>query len=162
MNPNGSGLREFLQSVVRPNVSDVATHFADVRHAHNAISAVDALAAHLYVWASIHAPAAVAGIKNDTDYREKLADLNSDFALLRDIAKAQKHVRLTRGKPQVTSANQVQSRPVGYGEGDFGHGRYGGLPQIVVDADNGKMFYVEGVVNNALAFLEAEMSRLGA
>jgi len=48
--------RQFLETVVRPNVADFHSHFAGLRHAHNAIGAVDALAAHLYVWATENAP----------------------------------------------------------------------------------------------------------
>ena len=57
--------REFLQIVVRPNIEDFHTHFADLRRAHNAISTLDALAAHLYVWATEHAqqPCSQSGIK---------------------------------------------------------------------------------------------------
>jgi len=94
--------REFLQIVVRPNIEDFHTHFADLRRAHNAISTLDALAAHLYVWATEraqHAPA-VASLKDDSAYRAELAKSNLDFALLRDIAKAQKHVCLIQGNPQ--------------------------------------------------------------
>jgi hypothetical protein len=43
--------REFFKAVVRPNVDEFHTHYADMRHAHNAVSSIDALAAHLYVWA---------------------------------------------------------------------------------------------------------------
>jgi hypothetical protein len=53
----------------------------------------------------IQAPAEVAGIKNDSDYRATLAGRSPSFGLLRDIAKAQKHVRLTRHKPRIARAD---------------------------------------------------------
>jgi hypothetical protein len=90
--------REFLEVVVRPNVDEFHAHFADLRRAYNAISAVDALAAHLYVWAATYDPAAVASISRDTEYRNKLAGDSENFALLRDLAKAQKHVRLIQAQ----------------------------------------------------------------
>jgi hypothetical protein len=153
--------REFLEAVVRPNVDDFHTDFANLRHAHNAISAVDALAAHLYVWATTHDSAAVAS-RDDNEYRDKLAGRNQNFALLRDLAKAQKHVHLTRGKPQISHAAQVTSRSIGYGEGDYGAGHYGGPEQVIVEIDAGGFAYVESVVDDGLVFLEAEMHRLGA
>jgi hypothetical protein len=52
--------RDFLEAVVRPNVDDFHAQFPDLRHAYNAISAVDALAAHLYVWARTNALPVVA------------------------------------------------------------------------------------------------------
>ena len=55
--------RQFLEAVVRPNVDALHADTASVRHAYNAISAVDALAAHLYVWAANNVPEAVAKSK---------------------------------------------------------------------------------------------------
>ncbi len=154
--------REFLEAVVRPNVNDFHAHFADLRHAHNAIGSVDALAAHLYIWASINNPSAVASTKDDSADRANLAARSQDFALLRDIAKALKHVHLTQGNPQVSHAAQVTSRPIGYGQGGHGQGRYGGVVQVVVDIDASNFSYVETIVDTALVFLEAEMRILGA
>ncbi len=153
--------QEFLRTVVRPNVEDFHSHFADMRRAYNAISAVDALAAHLYWWATVNNPPAVASSNDDTAYRVELAARNQDFALLRDAAKAQKHVRLTRGNPQISHEAQVTSRQVRYGEGIFGGGRFGGVEQVVIDIDVANFSYIESVVDNALAFLEAEMHGLG-
>ncbi len=154
--------REFLDIVVRPNVEDFHGCYNDLRRAHNAVSAVDALAAQLYVWAKANAPAAVASDADDTLYRATLATRDPQFALLGDIAKALKHVHLTRGNPQVERADQVVSRPIGYGEGGYGEGRYGGVEQVVVDIPPGRIAYVETIVDESLAFLEAEMSRMGA
>jgi hypothetical protein len=154
--------REFLELVVRPNVNEFHTDFADQRRAHNAVSAVDALAAHIYVWARTNAPSAVATAGDDSHYRNQLAGRNSDFALLRDVAKAQKHVHLGRHNPQTTRADQITARPIGYGEGPYGAGRYGGVEQVVVDIASGDFAYLENVVDQALAFLEAELVALGA
>lgn len=154
--------REFLESVVRPNIQDFHDNFASLRHAHNAVSSVDALAAHLYVWAKTHAPTAVASVNDDSYYRQTLSLRDQQFALLRDIAKAQKHVHLTRHSPQVARADQVTSRAIGYGEGGYGEGRFGGVEQVVVDVSPGDFRYVESIVDDGLVFLEAEMTALGA
>jgi hypothetical protein len=154
--------RQFLQVVVLPNVLDFHQNYGELRYAYNAIAAVDALAAHLYVWATVNAPTTVATSSDDTAYRATLAARDHNFALLRDIAKALKHVRLTRGSPSVTHASQVTSRPIGYGEGGFGAGRYGGPSQVVVDTASGAFSYVEAVVDDALEFLKEEMDLLGA
>jgi len=153
--------REFLDIVVRPNVEDLHGGYDDLRRAYNAVSAVDALAAHLYVWARANAPAAVASDLDDTLYRATLAARNPQFALLRDIAKALKHVHLTRGNPLVDRAEQMVSRQIGYGEGRYGEGRYGGVQQVVVDIPPDRVAFVETIVGESLAFLEAEMLRLG-
>jgi hypothetical protein len=147
--------REFLTNVVRPNVVEFHQPYDDMRHAHNAISAVDALAAHVYVWCLAHAPHEVAGSRNDSVYRAALASQNADFGLLRDTAKAQKHAHLTRGDPKVSTAAQVNARLIGWGEGPYGGGRYGGAPQVVVDLNSGGFEYVERIVDDALNFLDA-------
>lgn len=154
--------RQFLETVVRPNIRVFHDNFADQRHAYNAISAIDALAAHLYFWASANAPAAVVSDPDDTYFRGSPAKRDPQFALLRDIAKAQKHVHLRRGSPQVTSADQISARPLGYGEAQYGLGRYGGGAQVVVDIAPGEVVYVESIVDDGLAFLETEMTALGA
>ena len=140
--------REFLDQVVRPNVAEFHANYGSLRHGYNAVAAADALVAHIF-WYIRNAPAQ----GDDTAYRATLASQNHDFRLLRDIAKAQKHVRLTKGVPQVVRAEQVSARPIGYGEGQYGAGRYGGPPQLVVDINPGDFRYVESVVDAALAFL---------
>ena len=57
---------------------------ANMRHAYNAVAAVDALSAHIYVWCLANAPAEP-GLADDIQYRAKLAARHSDFLLLRDI-----------------------------------------------------------------------------
>jgi hypothetical protein len=153
--------REFLQQIILPNFDDFRNDCGNLRHAHNTISTVDALAAHLYVWAKAYNPGVVAAAKDDSHYRDELAKRDNSFSLLRDIAKAQKHVHLTRHKPQVRRADQITSRAIGWGEGGFGEGRFGGIEQVVVDTAPGEFFYVEQIIESSLAFLETEMAALG-
>jgi hypothetical protein len=153
-------LRDFLENVVRPNLREFDADYGSIQRAHNAVATVDALAAHIYVWCKTNAPSEIAGLRDDICYRERLAGSSSGFRLLRDIAKAQKHVHLYRGQPEVTTSAQVKVRSFGYGEGAYGGGRYGGPPQVMVTTDDGELRYVEQVVAAALAVLEAEMTRL--
>jgi hypothetical protein len=108
--------RQFFDQVVRPNVAEFHADDDDMRHAYNAVAAVDALAAHIYVWCTGNATAEVTGLKDDSHYRVKLAAAHDVFRLLRDIAKAQKHVRLTKGTPAIPGAEQISTRAVGFGE----------------------------------------------
>src|SRR5262249_28608625 len=132
---------QFLIEIVRPNVAIFHEDFASLRHAFNAVAGIDALAAHIFVWCKENKPAEIEGVRDDTEYRAALALRCSAFRLLRDIAKANKHVHLTRGDPQVTSEAQVKIRPIGYGVGGFGCGRFGGPPQVVVDTNGGAFEY---------------------
>jgi len=83
-----------------------------------------------------------------------------DLLLLRDIAKAQKHVELVYGSPDVSAADHVISRSIGWGEGPYGEGRWGGPVQVVVKTKSGKLRYVEAIVQKSLSFLQLEMERL--
>lgn len=152
--------REFLENVVEPNFEELRAHYGDPRCGFNAISSVDALAAHLFQWCKIHAPDEVSGLSDDTTYRERLSAQDGDFALVRDVAKAQKHVILTRGNPSVSAADQIMPRSLGWGEARWGEGRWDSPQQVVVKTNNGAFRALEAVVNNSITFLKAEMERL--
>src|SRR4051812_34740906 len=112
--------KEFLAEVVHPNVAAFHEDFTNLRQAFNAVASVDALTAHLFVWCTANAPSEVAGVKDDTIYRYKLAGRCTDVGLLCDIAKTQNHVHIGRGNPLITQEHQITSRPIGFGEGGFG------------------------------------------
>jgi hypothetical protein len=150
--------REFLEQVVRPNVAELAADYADIRRAINAVHAVDALAAHIYDSAGRRKGT---GEPDDTAFREKLASHNSDFKLLRDVAKAVKHVVLERGSPIVTKAEQITSKSLGWDEMLWDEGRWDSPPLVVVATNAGSYRVVETVLKNALDFLENEMARRG-
>ena len=153
-------VHEHLERIVRPNMAELSEDHGDIRPAFNAVAAVDALAGHLYRWCLTNASDEVAGVQNDSEYRGQLAEANVDFSLVRDIAKAQKHIYLTRGSPQVRGADQVETRSLGWGQVRWGEGRWGSPPQVVVETNDGEVRVVESVLGRALAFLEAEMVRI--
>jgi len=152
--------RKHMDEIVIPNVEDFKRNYGDIRHGFNAVAAVDALVGHLYCWCEKNAPSEVDSIDDDTHYRQHLGEKCPDLLLLRDIAKAQKHVKLVRGSPDISSADQVSSRTIGWGEGQWGGGRWGGPNQVVVNANSGKLRYVEAIVQKSLSFLQSEMERL--
>jgi len=154
--------REFLAEVVRPNVSEFHANWASLRHAFNAVMAVDALVAHMFVWCVSHRLEELKDINTGTAYREMLAHRDpAAYGLLRDVAKAQKHVRLDFGKPQISGAAQIRTRATGWGEVAWGGGRWDGEQQVVVDLDSGKVRSLQEIVDGALLFLEGEMARIG-
>lgn len=124
--------RDFLTITVDQNIAEQAANPADIRLAFNAVAAVDALAAHMYVWLLTNTPSVVAGIADDTVYRHALGKLSIDFDLIRDTAKAQKHVHLTRGTPGVSSANQMAPAATGWNQAGWGDSSWGGAPQAAV------------------------------
>ncbi|MSO77513.1 MAG: hypothetical protein EXQ87_11515 [Alphaproteobacteria bacterium] len=155
------GPREHLEQIVLPNMGELRTNFENDRYAFNAAASVDALAGHLYWWCCARAPHEVAGVPDDSAYRARLAQANAEFALVRDIAKAQKHACLIYRTPQVSTAAQVQTRSLGWDEVRWDEGRWDSPPQVVVETNAGEVRVVDAVLDLALSFLEVEMRRLG-
>jgi hypothetical protein len=144
---------------VRPNLTEFHERFDDLRCAYNAVAAVDALAAQIFVWAKANAPAWVRASKNDITYREELSKRSEAFAFIRDVAKAQKHAVLEWGQPKVRRSDEVISKPIGYGEGLYGCGRYGGPAQVVVRSEQ-RVYFMESILDAALTFLEKELGSI--
>ena len=80
--------REFLEAVVRLDVAEFSDEYGSIRRAYHAVTAVDALAAHIFVWCRTNAPSEVTGLNDDNHYRGKLSQRSSEFRLLRDIGRA--------------------------------------------------------------------------
>lgn len=91
--------RAFCEEVVWLNVGYLVTSWDDTRLAFNAVASLDALAAHMYFWCIENGKLSKAECSDDVGYRVGLAKRNDEFRLLRDVAKLQKHVMLTRGNP---------------------------------------------------------------
>jgi hypothetical protein len=136
--------------------------YSNLRHAINTAAAVDALAARIY-W-SLHnsgAAAVAAVVRQDDGFRDVLAGKDPSFAMIRDIAKGQKHVQLTKGYPQIAGASSIGAKPVAYGRLPYGRGRYGGVSQVIVETKVGAADYVESLLDQAITFLEGEMATYG-
>jgi hypothetical protein len=152
--------RQHLDLVVQPNMNAMLGDLDDIRLAFNAIAAVDALAAQIYWWAVHNHPSLVAGLVDDTEYRQQLAGQNNDFRLLFETAKAIKHGRLTRGKPpSVRAVDQIVAKSPGWGEQRWDYSRWD-ISQVRIEPIGEAGWSVEGVLLGALSVLEAEMLRL--
>ncbi|MEK7995882.1 MAG: hypothetical protein AAB403_18950 [Planctomycetota bacterium] len=153
--------RQHLEQIVRPNLDEMELDRGDMRFAFNAAAAVDALAAHMYCWAVEHSPDRVAEEEDDNSYRHTLAAKNLDFKLTTEVARANKHVRLDRGKPTVKTASQMATREltvcdfaswddIWFGEGD----------QVSIEIPGATFEVAEAVFARACIFLEEEMNAL--
>lgn len=147
--------REYLNDVVEPNIAEFQAEFGSKRRAMSAIHSLDALAAYIY-----HAIGGSqgTGLQDDSSYRDQLAQLNTDFALIRDVAKAIKHVELHRGKPLVSRSDQLGSEALGWGEGAYGEGRWGGPVQAYVETNDGDHRILETILVHATDFLKSQMT----
>ena len=145
--------REFVETIVRANLEKFDAHNGDLRHAFNAVAAIDALAAHLFHWCCENRRDEVAGIDNDSQYRKLLAGRNEDFRILRDAAKAFKHAKLDQGNPDPSSAGAVFVASLTWKEP---------ARQVVVRTHSGEIHAVDELATGATDFLLQEMERLGA
>lgn len=148
--------REFRTLVVEPNLLAFAANPADLRHAMNAVHSVDALAARIH-----YGSGGATGWRDDLEYRDKLAQADPEFALLRDVAKAIKHADLRRGTPKVSGAGQITSQTIGWDQAVWGELEWDAPSRVVVEMTGGPFRNLEKVVGNALALLDREMARLG-
>ncbi len=149
--------REFLDTVVQPNVAEFSENYDDVRRAFNAVASVDALAAYLYQHLRSSNHPDVDSVSDDSQYRAELATQHPDFGLLRDVAKAHKHVRLVRGNPEVSGADQTEVKSLAYGEARYGEGRFGSPDQVVVVTDSGENRVIESLVAGCVKFLDGRL-----
>lgn len=118
--------------VVEPNILDFAVNPADLRHAMNAVLAVDALAARIH-----YASGGATGSGNDGAHRNQLAQTDPDFEMLRDIAKALKHANLTNFKPKVSGAGQITSQTISRDQAVWGELEWDAPPRVVVEVNGG-------------------------
>lgn len=153
--------REHLEIIVRPNIGAMFSDLGDLRLAFNAIASADALTAQVFWWACHNAPRQIAGISDDSAYRQHLAAQNNDFRLLFETAKAIKHGRLTRGRgPSVRAVDQVVAKASGWDDMRWDDFRWDTI-QVQIEPVGETPWTVEGVLIRALAFLEQQMAVLG-
>ncbi len=153
--------QEYLALIVRPNLADLQTKPGDLRFALNAVVAIDALAAHMHRWAVDNKPDVVAGL-DDSAYRKELAHKNCDFDVTFQVAKAAKHVRLTRGNiPAVGSVDQVATDVPEWDDIVWDRFRWD-IEQVFVHVEGAPAQGLEFVLVDALAFLEGEIANLAA
>ncbi|AXI47898.1 hypothetical protein C1J03_18930 [Sulfitobacter sp. SK012] len=137
--------KTFRSDILTPNLDELDQGYDLIHRAFNAVAAVDAYAAHIFYAAEkmdINVSAELSldqkASRDDTAFRQALSDNCSEFCILRDLAKANKHARLTRHRPQVANSGQANVKSKGYGQDGYGEGRYGGPPQIFVEVNCGQ------------------------
>jgi hypothetical protein len=156
--------REYLETVVRPNMAEVNEDTGDIRLAHNAIASVDALGARLYHWASKHRPELVQSIEREDDgYREELGQLDGDYRLLCDVALAVKHIELRKKTPRlVYSVSEISPEPLMVDDMEDFDRDWTEEPCVLIQRENERPLIARNVLERALKFLEENMSAAGA
>lgn len=151
--------REYLNDVVLPNYAALGESVETVRSAINAVLTTDALVAHIFFACREQIASDKPKKYNDDSFRAELASRDEDYSLVRDIAKAQKHVKL-QSSSTITNASQVATATPPFGTRPWGLFRWDGGPQVDVRKNNGEYYPVLLAVERAIAFLKEEMIRL--
>lgn len=164
-------LEHFRKEIVAPNVEDFEANQGAMHRGFNAVSAVDAYAAHIYreMMGLGRDPFGECGERpprqdhNDTHFRGLLAAKSEQFRIIRDVAKANKHAFLTdeRSAPIANGSGDTVSVEVGYGRGAYGAGSYGARAQLVVNLRDGSKRELLPVLEAALSYLDGVAARFG-
>jgi hypothetical protein len=120
-----------------------------------------------YVWTSYHqdAPSKVFRAETTRKYCEHLTEHCSDFALLRDVAEAHKHMRLDRPasparRIRSSSSSRTENIPGdALGSGGLGSFVLGG-EAVVIDLDDGTQRIFGEVLRNVIEMWEDLIKRM--
>ncbi len=143
-----------------PNYQDWVALPLDERLAKNAVAEANNMAARAFHHWRSREPSLVYEADKEGRYRDELAARECpDFALVRDVADAHKHLQLDRPSRILTRSDQTGPGHMRFGEGRYGQGVYGGGPQLVVTLDDGSRRPLNSVLKNVIAMWERLLTR---
>ncbi len=129
----------FFETHVEPNLAAWSAQPTDIRLAMNAVVSLYHMADHFWHAYESVDPARVFGTASASQFRIELAKQYPNFAVVRDVAEAHKHMALDRRARVLTESKQTTVGATGFGEAGFGTGPFGGGPSILVKLnDNSK------------------------
>jgi hypothetical protein len=133
---------DFFDTHLVPNHEAWLAEPTDMRLAMNAVVSLYHMADHFWHAYSKTDPGRTLNTANSALFRAALADQDREFAVLRDVAEAHKHMKLDRTNRTLTESRQTAVGSTGYGEAGYGTGPYGGGPFIVVELDDGSKYHL--------------------
>jgi hypothetical protein len=155
--------RAFFEKHVRPNYDEWLRSPLDERCAKNAVAAANDMAARiLHYWQDLDR-SHVYGctIEQETRYRNELVARECpDFAWVRDVAEAYKHVQLTR-RPEtriVMRYDQTAVKGTVFAEGVFEEGVFQG--ELTVTGNDGISRPLAEIMRNVMAMWEHLLERM--
>jgi len=144
----------FYKSHVLPSISDWLKRETEI---HLAMTVATNLA-HMadYYWYSFHTtqPEKTFLQPDLTAFRAEMGRRYPDFALIRDICDAHKHLKISRRDRCITSAGQSTLGSLGCGESDWGEAEWGSPTEVVVTDDYGTKHHFRALVKNTLTMWE--------
>ena len=134
---------DFWREIVVPDHEESGADLANLRRAlHSAITLF-----HVHDWVFTEHRAKVCQafsidpiVRKAARFADELEKINPDFALIRSVANATKHLGLDGQRRVPNAANNAANTVVGttgYGEGGYGKGPYGGGPRVILEGSGG-------------------------
>jgi hypothetical protein len=96
-------------------------------------------------------PSKIFGAKNTGAFRDSLSASLPEFALVRDVADAHKHFRLSRSNRKVTGAEQATLGALRWDEAAWDEAKWDSPDEIVVTYDDGSKHSFERAVRRVYA-----------
>ncbi|NQV81288.1 MAG: hypothetical protein HQ495_12100 [Alphaproteobacteria bacterium] len=154
--------RAFFDNHVRPNYRAWLADPGQEYLAKNAVTEANNMAARVFHhWEGVD-PTRIRGAKNEGEYRNLLAAHECpDFALVRDVADAHKHVTLDRASRQVTNASQTHVDSLGWGEATWGEAKWGSPPELVISLDDGSKRPLDAIMENVIEMWDRLLEHWG-
>lgn len=147
--------RAFFEEHVRPNFNEWVASPLNQRLAKNAVADANNMAARMFHYLAGKYPEMLHGARNEGEYRSWIVTNEcDDFALARDIADAHKHFELDRISRRITRSTQTDISQLGWGEGRYGEGTFGGSSQLVVTLDDGTKRPLTAIMKNVITMWE--------
>jgi hypothetical protein len=154
-----SNPQEFFENIVKPSYQGRLLDPLIEWKAKAAVSNADTMAERVFVYWNTREQAQVAGAKSAYQYRVHLRErVCPDFGLVWDLHDGHKHMIVSRGNRQVTSATQTGVAQI---EGEYGEGLLGGGDQIVIELDDRSKRALSGVMQNVMAMWNKLLADMG-
>jgi hypothetical protein len=149
--------QQFYDEIVKPTCKEFLERPYDERRGVLAALCLNHMADHMahQLWHENEASRMV------SQYRKYLSEnCSHDFALIRDIADAAKHVKLHRQSAIASEFSNVSSRETAWGELPYGEFAWGGGETVVVGTDDGQYLHgMHAIVQEIMKMWEAELTR---
>jgi len=151
--------RVFFEQHVRANYEDWLQHRTDERRAKNAVADANNMAARLFHYWKALDPSRIYGARSEGQYRNELVVREcADFALVRDVADAYKHVELSRPSRRITRYDQTAFEGTRWNEARWNEAPWNG--QLVVTLDDGTTRPLIKIMQNVFAMWERVLKRM--
>jgi hypothetical protein len=143
--------RDFFEDHVRPDFEAWKSEKSNQRLAKHLASNLNNMAARTWSYWKILNPKNINHTSSEGKYRDFIiANICDDFALIRDIADAHKHVEIDRGSRRITRSNQTNNDSIKWDEGRWDETRWDSPEELIITLDDGSKRTFEAVATRVM------------